>query len=261
MTYIADTWRRVAACSPSRLVSVAVVVGALLLNTTAGHAAGTPLEQCQKGQLTAAAKYTQCELRALGKGDFISGFYFDDLQRPLSKCRAKYAVAWTKLQAKATGTGSPCDGLRYVDNSNGTANDRLTNLQWEQKTDDATIHDKDNVYTWTDPGVGSLTDADGAAFTTFLETLNSVPCFAGQCDWRLPTRLELQTILLPELYPCTTSPCIDPVFGPTAALYYNASTTYPTTSNVAWVVGFSNGDTEVSIKSTAKHARAVRGGL
>lgn len=38
--------------------------------------------------------------------------------------------------------------------------------------DDASIHDKDDTYNW---GFGS---PDGAAFTVFLSTLNTEPCFA-----------------------------------------------------------------------------------
>jgi len=52
-----------------------------------------------------------------------------------------------------------------------------------EKTDDATVHDKDNVYSWSAGGAGG-TAADGTAFTTFLASPNSGGCFAGQCDWR-----------------------------------------------------------------------------
>jgi len=39
---------------------------------------------------------------------------------------------------------------------------------------------------------------------------------ARECDWRLPTVLELQTILA-QPYPCAMEPCIDTeFFGPTS---------------------------------------------
>ncbi len=44
-----------------------------------------------------------------------------------------------------------------------------TGLMWEKKTDDGTIHDKDNVYTWS---TGSPYNPDGTTFFTFLATLN-----------------------------------------------------------------------------------------
>ena len=104
--------------------------------------------------------------------------------------------------------------------------------------------------------------ADGTAYTNFLATLNSGGCFVGQCDWRLPTRGELQTILL-EGYPCTTSPCIDQVtFGPTAAgVNYWSSTTNATNANFAWDVGFDDGLVSDDGKSFGDCVRAVRSGL
>jgi hypothetical protein len=49
-------------------------------------------------------------------------------------------------------------------NGDGTATDYDTGLQWEQKTDDGSVHDKDNTYSWS-PTLGP---PDGTAFTAFL---------------------------------------------------------------------------------------------
>jgi len=86
----------------------------------------------------------------------------------------------------------PAIACRYGDNGDGTVTDYDTGLQWEQKTDDASVHDKDNTYAWSDGG-GGFTQPDGAAFKVFLGTLNNGTssegsatsgCFAGHCDWR-----------------------------------------------------------------------------
>ena len=73
-------------------------------------------------------------------------------------------------------------GPRFADNGDGTISDAQTGLMWEKKDDAVGIHDKDNSYSWSSTGT-----ADGTAFTIFLPTLNTPPCFAGHCDWRLPT--------------------------------------------------------------------------
>src|SRR5207253_7949473 len=72
--------------------------------------------------------------------------------------------------------------LSYTDNGDGTITDNNTCLVWEKKSDDGSIHDQHNVYTW-----------DGA-FDTHVATLNATT-FAGYNDWRVPSVKELQSIL------------------------------------------------------------------
>lgn len=83
--------------------------------------------------------------------------------------------------------------------------------------------------------------------------------FAGHCDWRLPTSAELQTILLAPFL-CQPSPCIDPVFGPTAATFYWSSTSFANDPFGAWLVSFFGGFVGFGVKSFTFHVRAVRGG-
>lgn len=215
-----------------------------------------PEESCQKGRYAAAAKYSACEQQAtsalVAAGDW--GAYFT----ATSKCHVKYAHRWAKIQAKAAGEGTICDNPRFGVNGDGTVLDRLTGLQWEIKTDDGGIHDKDDLHTWSAAGSA----ADGTAYATFLATLNGGTCFAGQCDWRLPTRAELLTILA-EGYYCSANPCIDPSFGPTIGAGYWTSTTSASFPPFAWVVDFVSGavDYNGGVKTLGFFVRAVRGGL
>jgi len=243
-----------------RRAPVMLAVIATLGMAAASYAGPTAGEQCKAGRYKAAAQYSACEQKVLAKLYGGSAALFEE--RAL-KCRDKYRATWAKLQAKASGTGSPCDTPRFTDNGDGTVTDHLTVLQWEKKTNDATVHDKDNSYSWTDAGDASLTDADGTAYTSFLATLNGGGCFAEQCDWRLPTLLELQTILP---HPCGSSPCIDAIFGPMAASFHWSSTTSSDDPEVAWAVVFDNtiegGWLSAYVgKDYSLQVRAVRGGL
>lgn len=150
--------------------------------------------------------------------------------------------------------------------------DQQTGLQWEKKQNLDGVqsfpdpHDADNGYSWT--ALLSGTVADGTAFATFLPALNSGGCFAGQCDWRLPTSSELQTTLS-EALPCTTTVCIDPIFGPTATatgpmgnpMPYWSSTTFATFPLSAWMLHFVGADVGGNVKNHLYAVRAVRGGL
>jgi hypothetical protein len=155
---------------------------------------------------------------------------------------------------------------RFVDNGDGTVTDTQTGLMWEKKDDLGGIHDKDNIYGWS----GSGTDPDGPAFVDFLGTLNNGTssdgttisgCFAGHCDWRLPTSAELQTIVDASAPGCGSgSACIDATFGPTVASNYWSSTTLAGTPFSAWLVGFYDGSASTYYKLYYLYVRAVRGG-
>ena len=67
--------------------------------------------------------------------------------------------------------------------------------------------------------------------------------------------MELQTI-----GDCSFSPCIDPVFGPTAASLYWSSTTGADDPSLAWIVTFANEGVGVVNKRSFYRVRAVPGG-
>ncbi len=143
---------------------------------------------------------------------------------------------------------------RYVDNGDGTVSDKTTCLMWEQKTDDDTVHDTDNLYTWS---TGSPYNPDGTAFFDFLAELNGPSPFTGHDDWRLPTISELENVVDVS----QGTPTIDQtVFGPTQQLLYWSSSTSQGNPSRAWFAAFNNGATGDDLKSRGNYVRAVRGG-
>jgi hypothetical protein len=163
---------------------------------------------------------------------------------------------------------------RYVNNGDGTLTDNKTGLMWELATGTVgappttDVKDVNKTYTWSSSG----TTADGTLYTVFLATLNSdvldsyvngnvssgiSTCFANHCDWRIPLLAELQSILLAP-YPCGTSPCIDPAFGPTQAGLYRSSSSVISDARNGWLVGFDDASVGTSFKTFGGFARAVR---
>jgi hypothetical protein len=240
------------AVRPRDVTGTILVVGSLFAVAGVLAAPPTPEQKCQSARFRAAVKYNACSQKPFINPAISFG----------SGCRQRYAATWVRLQSSAELAGTSCDAPRWVDNGDGTVTDNLTGLQWEKKTNDATIHDVANPYTWSASG----TLADGTAFTGFLAPLNAGACFAGQCDWRLPTLQELGTILLPEPYPCTTNPCIDAAFGavPMGSERLNwSSTGYWIDPNLVFFMDFANGYVgfHTRVFPGGRSVRAVRGGL
>ncbi|MBY0274499.1 DUF1566 domain-containing protein [Candidatus Binatia bacterium] len=153
----------------------------------------------------------------------------------------------------------------FVDNGDGTITDTRTGLMWEKKSDDGSIHDKDNIYTWS---TGSPWNNTGTAFTTFLATLNSGGGFAGYTDWRLPNRKELESLVnLQAVNPWTFAAfktacapaCTVVTCSCTVSSDYWSSSSYSDPS-IAWYVGFSSGGVLGAGKTAANYVRAVRTG-
>jgi len=122
--------------------------------------------------------------------------------------------------------------------------DNVTGLIWENKTDDGTIHDKDNTYNWYD------------AQDVFIATLNN-DNFGGHSDWRLPTIMELSFLVDRD----KDYPSINTTYFPnTVSSYYWSSTTDAGDPSGAWDVSFYSGYVLYDVKSDDYYVRAVRSG-
>jgi hypothetical protein len=195
---------------------------------------------------------------------------------------AAMALGWTTMatadQFPATGQTTcwdsagaviPCAGtgqdgdiragarLRYKDNGDDTITDRNTNLTWEKLSEDGSIHDQGNAYTWAD------------AFAVHVAGLNEAN-FAGHNDWRLPNVKELQSVVNYENFAPSVSTAFNNncVAGATVLTGsctvgngYWTSTTYTYAPPGAWFINFIDGGVNVGTKSSFFiQVRAVRGG-
>lgn len=150
--------------------------------------------------------------------------------------------------------------LDYQDNLDGTFTDCNTKYMWEIKTDDDSIHNVDNTYSWST----NAFDPNGTLFEVFLDQLNDVAgggvnCFAGHCDWRIPNGKELQSIVdYSTCSGCNGGTSASSVPGETAASGYWSVTTSANFPNNAWFVNFFRGFVGSNFKNSNHFARAVR---
>lgn len=238
------------------------VVGALLIGGAAPTVAALTTDACLAKKLKEWGKLRNCQAKANSKA--LEGKSAD-----VAACQATFDEKLAKFTAQASEANVPC---RYGINRDGTATDFDTGLQWEQKTLDSTEHDTDNTYSWNTEIGG--TAPNGTTFTEFLAALNAGTsvdgdvtsgCFAGHCDWRLPTVEELAGIVDATLGACGggSGPCLDQaVFGPTRARDYWSATTRATNPAFAWRVFFSSGKVDLGLSKGFRNAvRAVRSAL
>ena len=158
---------------------------------------------------------------------------------------------------------SGCTNTRFVDNGDGTVTDHQTGLMWEKKVDGGGCqHCLNDAYPWS-PGLESQgLPAELPSIMDWLSGMNGLTNtadaqagLAGYSDWRMPNIVELKTIL-----DCSFLPCIDPIFGPTAAAAYWTSASFANLAFRGWGVGFLDGFVGVADKDISFRVRAVRGG-
>ncbi len=258
------------------MTKASLTVGACAVLFCAGAAFGiqTAQEKCDQARVTAWKTYVACIDTVLAKDagcvpnqSCPTGF---DEFAAFAKCRHTYFKNWTSFQGKKSLTGTTCIGSRFTStDSAATVTDALTGLVWEVKTNDASVHDEGNTYSWST----GTNKEDGTAFTSFLGTVNGGGGFAGSNGWRLPTLAELETILLDfackgaggsSTCSCASHPCIEGTFGPTQSIGYWSATGYVPNPGDVWVVDFFGGRLYFPLpplKTYDYYVRAVRSGL
>ena len=162
--------------------------------------------------------------------------------------------SFTRLNADGSeykGTGV------YADDPWHCVQDNVTGFIWEVKTDDDGLHYKDDKYTWynTDPetngGADGYADAGGDTCYGYDESNEATYCntqaftarvnavsLCGASDWRLPSRLELLSIVDYSRY----NPSIDTDYFPnTASSVFWSSSPSAIFSDSALIVEFYEG--------------------
>ena len=150
--------------------------------------------------------------------------------------------------------------------------DNVTGLIWEVKTNDNTLRDRDEGFTWYDPDnttyTGTESSQDTADFVEYFNGNNEVNSgngLCGQSNWRLPTVQELVGISDFSTY----APVVDTSYFPNArtgafewswTADLNSDTeNYP---NFAWLYNYETGSTrsgsnDLGTTSSGRYVRLV----
>jgi hypothetical protein len=151
-----------------------------------------------------------------------------------------------------TGTGQDGEfrtgaARSYTDNGNGTITDNATGLVWEKLTNDVTIHNVNNSYTW-DLAFQKITDLN-------------IMKFGGYEDWRLPNLNELLTLVDYGRFGPATNPAFNNKINSfTRSSLYWSSTSFQYNRSNGWYVDFKEGKVKANGKTNFHYVRAVRGG-
>jgi hypothetical protein len=163
--------------------------------------------------------------------------------------------------------GSTCVALSRFFNRGDEVHDALTGLTWEEKSDGA-AHNVNERYNWSVGTWATGWREDGSAWDAITQT--NTEALANSRGWRMPTLVELQSLLYP--YPCVGAgggpnctcprhPCISGAFGASSAVLHWSSTRWAGQGNYVWAVEFYGGAVYPTDVLTQAAVRAVRGGM
>jgi hypothetical protein len=175
---------------------------------------------------------------------------------------ATVAAVLLSFTAATSWAAAPCGDV--------TVTDARTGLTGEKKDDSGGIHDIDNVFTWSS-GSG---DMDGTIVTEFLAGLNSGEGFAESTDWRIPSIMELLSLVNygnvdstgPAVFPAFHSNCsaectVQTCNCTTEAREWSSTAALAETSgSYAFGVNFELGSAVLGDRASGYPVRAVRGG-
>src|SRR5262249_14284521 len=117
----------VTALTPRRLRRIVLAATGLAVGAAA-VATASPETRCQGSRYDAAGIYVRCQLKATGKYLAAGSVDVPKYQERAGQCAEVYSRMLVRLQGRAKGTGSTCDGAQLVDNGDGTVTDQLTGL-------------------------------------------------------------------------------------------------------------------------------------
>ena len=217
---------------------VQVKVGFNLNDTgiiTAGNADNTNSDNCTS-DITAPQDCDQgrdaATLTKIGTG--VAGFDFTKLASDGSEL-ADQGTAWSSSGSEAANSKWSC------------VRDNHTGLVWETKTNDETVHDRDNQYTWNDINPAESLD--------LVSTSNADSGLCARTDWRIPTARELRTLI----HNGRQNPAIATDHFPniTGGNFWSSDAS---NSSMIWGVDFAGGSETTILSSDAQaHLRLVSG--
>ena len=125
--------------------------------------------------------------------------------------------------------------------------DHVTNLMWQ----DANIVSKQWL-TQEAYDAGDYDDTSGDTATTYCDDL----VFGTFDNWRLPTKIELQSLVDYG----TSNPSTNLIFEDIPTSGYWSSSLFASHTNLAWIISFYNGSTTISHKNDSYLVRCARTG-
>ena len=135
--------------------------------------------------------------------------------------------------------------LGYVDNGNGTVTDTRTGLMWKQYLEGQSGADCE----------GTVGKFNWDTAMKIPQTLNQHG-FAGYHDWRIPTRDELESLVMPE---CANPAICTEAFPNALASYVWSCSLGTYCASDAWFIDFDSGRADLGGCRYGLGVRLVRG--